>query len=679
MIIFRIAYSQIHTQQSADSLAKLLSQITDYQTKVLALHQLATFFLERDITKSLDYGKQALEVATKYNYHFGTIQAYTHLGNLYSQIGKYSEATQYLLKAIQIADEYNYQQQKQKVLNSIGLLYRSQKNYTKAIQNFRQSLQIAEQLKDKVAIADAENFIGSCYYLMGEYETALQYYNNALSTRKMLKDELGVAKVLNNIGLIYKRQGKYAEALANFEHTLKVQEKIGSATGLAIVLDNIGDTYLLLNDLEKALAFHQRGFQLAQKVQNKELLLDAYQSLANTFAAKKDFEQAYYYEHQFVLLQDSLISTEIQKRLADEQIAQTLAQKEKELELSMQKSKLKEMQLAQNQYFTLFISIVLLLVIFLGLQIYWRYKHNKETTQKLQEALTILQLRTQEVQQQAQEIQQQNLIITENHEKLTDSILYAKRIQDAMLLTEQEIHKIYPEMFVLYLPKDIVSGDFYWLDAQKDAKGKLEKLLLIVADCTGHGVPGAFMTLLGQSFLNNIIKERKIEQPALILKELDKQITLILQQKTTHNLGDKHDGMDVAIMQWEVYANQIHFAGAKRPLYLFRNEQLIIYKGDKKAIGGDKPAQQISEPFLQETIQVLPKDVIYLFSDGYADQFGDKPNVKYTLKRFKEQLFSICSQPMNIQKRQLLENLHLWQGEQRQTDDILVIGLQIKT
>lgn len=280
-----------------------------------------------------------------------------------------------------------------------------------------------------------------------------------------------------------------------------------------------------------------------------------------------------------------------------------------------------------------------------------------------------VRLRTIEIEKQKEQIEQQrdllykqNIEIQKINKDLTSSIEYAQRIQSAILPDEKYISKFFDDHFILFLPRDIVSGDFYWF-YQKD-----NFIIYSAIDCTGHGVPGAFMSLIGSKILTTIVQIKKIYEPDEILKELNKDIISTLNQENT----ETQDGMDMALCKIELDKKIVKFAGAKNPLYVIYNNELTIYKASKQSIGGF----QFSD-FSKEVIEYKSPTYFYMFSDGYADQFGDGDKGKFMVSRFKNLLLEIYKLPMQEQKQILHQRLRQWQGQNYQTDDILVIGFKL--
>lgn len=269
-----------------------------------------------------------------------------------------------------------------------------------------------------------------------------------------------------------------------------------------------------------------------------------------------------------------------------------------------------------------------------------------------------------QVKERTAEIIQQKHVIEEKNKDITDSINYAKTIQEAILPDKEIKYRVFPNAFVLFKPKDIVSGDFYWFTEKNG------KRIIAACDCTGHGVPGALMSMIGNNVLHQIVNENGITGPSLILDELNKGIIKALKQEQQ---TERKDGMDVALLTF-VSDSKVEFAGAQRPLWIIRNSEHLEIKGDKFAIGGIKTENEGKHT--NHVIDIQKDDVLYIFSDGYADQFSDSDK-KLMTKRFKEILLEIHQKPLPEQEKYLDDFIEKWKGRFEQTDDILVIGIKI--
>jgi serine phosphatase RsbU (regulator of sigma subunit) len=344
------------------------------------------------------------------------------------------------------------------------------------------------------------------------------------------------------------------------------------------------------------------------------------------------------------------------------------------MEREIQLLRVKEKELENNQRNVLLYSLMgVIFLILIILVILWVNNRRKNKVNQ------ILRKQNQEINQQKEEILSQRdrmktqtqvlegavSQIDKKNKQITDSIRYAKQIQTAMLPFKDRMDKAIPEYFILFKPKDIVSGDFYWFMYRNG------KIYLAAVDCTGHGVPGAFMSLIGNQLLDHIVNENKLDSPELILNELHKRVRIALNQ----DQGQNDDGMDISLCVIDPKTRKLHFAGAKSPICYIKDNELVEIKGNKKPVGG--PQKEVERLFTKHTIEMEDSTTFYLFSDGYQDQFGHSEHKKYMNKRFREFLFSISYLPMEEQHIKLDAELENWKGETIQTDDILVAGFRM--
>lgn len=293
-------------------------------------------------------------------------------------------------------------------------------------------------------------------------------------------------------------------------------------------------------------------------------------------------------------------------------------------------------------------------------------KANKELENKVKERTAEIAEKNHQLLERNEEIAAQRDLVTEQHQSITESIQYAKKIQTALLPPEAYVNELIKENFILFKPRDIVSGDFYWIRQVKDY------IFVVAADCTGHGVPGALMSMLGISFLNEIVLKNEVEQTNEVLNELRRKVKYSLRQ--TGKDGEAKDGMDLALAAINIRTNILHFSGAYNPIYIARNKEIIQIKADKMPIGihpNERPT------FTNHEFELQPNDNLYLFSDGFSDQLGHRTGKKFMSKNFRELLQTICQGSMHQQKETLDDTIEDWKGDVEQTDDILVIGIRV--
>ena len=299
----------------------------------------------------------------------------------------------------------------------------------------------------------------------------------------------------------------------------------------------------------------------------------------------------------------------------------------------------------------------------------YQEKEKQEILSKQKENLEL------QVTERTKEVVQQKKVIEEKNKDITDSINYAKRIQDAILPSEDQIKKMLPECFVLFKPKDIVSGDFYFFSEVQENPPLGDRGAVIAAalDCTGHGVPGAFMSMVGYNHLKRIVNEQGTTDTSKILDELHKQVLHSMNRDMTKR--DSKDGMDVAIVSIDKQKREVQFSGAVRPLYYFVNGNFNEIKGERYSIAGVKEIG--SAPYAATTIKVTEPTTFYLFSDGFADQFGGKEGKKLMSKNFRELLASVQDKTMEEQRKFLGNFIEEWKGNKEQMDDVMVIGIRL--
>ncbi len=295
----------------------------------------------------------------------------------------------------------------------------------------------------------------------------------------------------------------------------------------------------------------------------------------------------------------------------------------------------------------------------------WRLSYLRKAKTKLEETVNE---RTQELAQKNDKLETAYLEIELKNKDITDSLRYALQIQKAILPTKATIKASLPDSFILYKPKDIVSGDFYWYDED-------DTINIAAVDCTGHGVPGAFVSMVGYNALNNIVHDQHISEPGKVLKLLHKKVKMMLNQDSENTVAT-NDGMDIALCNIDSKNKTIKYAGANRPLYYISNDQLEEIRGTRYCIGGYQTEDE--RDFVTNEIRYKTGDCIYISSDGYADQFGGENGKKFMTKKLKALLVEISQLPMEQQKKQLEEALISWKGNHDQIDDILLIGIRLQ-
>ncbi|MGB1318536.1 MAG: PP2C family protein-serine/threonine phosphatase, partial [Flavobacteriales bacterium] len=420
-----------------------------------------------------------------------------------------------------------------------------------------------------------------------------------------------------------------------------------------ITLSSIGEIYKEKKQSKLGLSYLRRALKEAKTYGSTEDQISVFEDLSQTYADLGDFKASYDYQQLAVKVKDSLDRLIGTRDLAEMQVKFETEQKQREIELLGKEKEVQDLRLTKQIAVRNMVIVFSVLALIMLLLIYGRYRTKKKANEALDK--------------KNQEIEQQKKTVEEKNHEITSSIEYAKRIQDAIMPSMDEIKSALPNSFVYYRPKEIVSGDFYWFAKQKDT------CFIAAVDCTGHGVPGAFMSMIGNDHLNQIVNVEQRSKPDEILNRLHHEIQVTLKQK--HGVTDNHDGMDIALCAINQKEQKLLFSSANRYLYHIRENEFSETKGDHFNLGGIMH-EDVRHYNLHE-IDLKKGDVFYVFSDGVSDQFGGEKSKKFGYKRLKELLMSLHQKPMEEQKAIFEKTLVDWMGDGDQIDDFLLIGIRI--
>jgi serine phosphatase RsbU (regulator of sigma subunit) len=618
-----------------------------------------------DFPLALNNYNMSLKIRKETDDKVGIAASYNNIGLVYYNVGDFEKSLDNYLKSLAVKEAIG-DASIGSTYSNIGNIYMSQNNFSKALETYNKYLATSEALNDKYGIGTSCNNIGNVYNRLGENTKAMQYHSRALAIRQELNDKKGVAASYNNIGNVYGQLGDYEKALFNHQKSQKLAEEIGDKQGIGLSYLNIGMAYVELGRPEEGLQQLEKSLAVNREIGDKETVLDTYNALSNLFNKIQNYEKAYYYHKLSSDLKDSLLNEQSNRQIAEMNTRYDSEKKDKELikkdaEISIRQAETERKNFQRNTFFAGFaLMLVLALFIFRG------YRQKKSINVQLQDKNEL--------------IESQKTLVEEKNKKITDSINYARRIQKAILPDDALIASCLPESFIFFKPKDIVSGDFYWLfKADNPNNDELESVknvytqnqfLLAAVDCTGHGVPGALMSMMGYNLLEQVVKEHGIYQPAMILDELSRLVIESLYHKDGRD-GVK-DGMDIALCKINAETNELEYAGAHNPLYIIRGGNLIEIKADKRPVGlSTKPGK-----FTNHLIKLEDGDVIYIFSDGFVDQKGGPENKKFFYQPFQQLLLQIHKLSMSQQQQELERVINEWKGHNEQIDDILVIGVK---
>ena len=643
--------------------------------------------LEGDFIEAVTYYKSSLEIDKRTNNKSGVASSLTNLGNIFQKQGDYEKAIEYYIEVLKIQEELGNKLGIADIYNNIGALNEKQREFDSALKNYQKALILYVEIQNKRKSANALNNIGAVLSKQQQYTKALEYYYQALEIRKEYGAQKGIASTMINIGQLHQELKNYDKAYGYYRESLAIFLKIQSKPGLANAYQAIGSYYKDIRNYPKSIENLNTALSIAKELQLRLNLQEVYKELSLVYAGWVKYPKAYEYRLLFEAMKDSLTTEDNSRNIIELQLQFEFEKEQKERELKSELEKLRtQKELNKQKIINYSLLGGLLAIIIIAFLIYRAYsiknkdnlllaEQKKQIHQKNEE----LKLYQEEIISQKEYLQIQNDLRTKQLEeigkknrKISDSIHYASRIQKALLPPEHSLSLHFSDYFLLNRPKDIVSGDFYW------SKTFGDKVFLAVADATGHGIPGAFMSLLGISFLNEVVKNQNNDNAAQILGKLRDLLKTSLN--SADNKSKTGDGIDIAFCIIDKKEKEIQFSGAYNPMIIIKTDkdsgerQLTELKGDKMPIGTHIKEET---PFTNQTVKFEYTDKLYLFTDGYLDQFGGLDGRKFLLNKFKELLLEICILPMPEQKTKILNVYADWKEERDQIDDILILGFSL--
>ncbi len=581
------------------------------------------------------------------------------LGKEHYQHGDISFGLKYLEQSALLFSQLGEKEQVARIEQLLGNIQSSFRNFDSALKFYNSAFSYWKKTDNKRVISSLHNNLGLVYNEMGDSAKASYEFFTSLGIRMEIGDSILIGQTYNNIGTLRYTAGRYPEALDYFKKGLIYRRSLNTPiTSQYESMINIGKTLIKLNRLAEAELILRQGYSGGQKENSLELSRRALAQLKEIYKISGRFAEAYKMQEEYYLITDSLFSEqkrqnslkagvqyEYIKKIQQDSL---LREEEKRMAL-LEEQKEEALRAESTKRIWILIGSLSLILIMVGVIAFILHRGNKEK-KKVNELITA---QRDQLEQKQKEIQ--------------DSIRYAKRIQDALLPSQQEIKNVFPDSFIYYRPKDIISGDFYWAETIGG------KTWIALADCTGHGVPGAMMSMLGISFLNETLREKGDVGPARMLDELHRKVVSSLNRDITQR--ELMDGMDLALLCIDRERNMLIFSLACRPLLVLSKGEKKLIKGERDSIGGIKETE--SSPFRQLMISVKPGDSIYLYSDGFADQFGGPSGKKYKSKMLEEFLLEGSKFPKSEQARMLTKEFESWKGGLEQVDDVTVLGITI--
>lgn len=627
-----------------------------------------------DIPKAMDYWHKSLEIQEKMEDKQGMAYSLNNMGSVYHHQGDIHKALDYLHRSLKIQEEIDDKKGISNSLNNIAGIYGNQGDHKKALEYYQRSLKIREGLKDQRAIGTSYNNIGYSYTNLGNIDKAMEYYEKSLKIREGINDRKGIANSLTNIGSIYNKKGDVNKALDFYKKGLAIQSEIGHKEGISTSNARIAELLLKKGQVNEALTYALVSFKISRELGFPENITDAASILKDIYRRQNKFKEAFDMHELEIQMRDSLTNAETkkesvrksfqyqyEKKAAADSVKNAEEQKVRSALLTAQNAQL---QKERTTRIALFGGI--LLITAFSIFVFNRFRVTRRQKEIIEEQKEAVEKQRELADARRVLAEEQKEIIKEKQKEIIDSIQYASKIQQAILTGEEYIAENFKgEFFIFYQPKDIVSGDFYW------AVSHHQKFFLLSGDCTGHGVPGAFMSLLNISYLNENVVGKGLIHTADILNE---QRTQIVKSLNPTGLENSKDGMDCVLCAFDIDKMHLEFSAANSPLWLIRKNEIMEIKGDKMPVG---KYDFENKPFSQHSIDLEKGDMIYIFTDGFADQFGGANGKKFMYKKLKETLLSVSALPMNAQRDHLDKCLKEWMGNTEQVDDITVIGVRV--
>lgn len=575
--------------------------------------------LKGDLKNTIEKLNQAISLFEKHKEQKGMAMAYSLKSIALARLGKNEERHGYLIKAKNIYLELKDAEGLSNVLLNLTDAYVDLKRYDEAIRELEERSKL--NIKDNRGGFYAENHYGHIYFDLGKIDEAISHYKKAIEIArhyKMLDSEI---------------------------------------TGLT----HLAECYQKQNNHLSAKGYYFQALDLARRHHLMVEEADALKGMIALYEAEQDFRNGFFSLKQYKSIQDSIFTIEKIKSINNIEHKLQLTEKEKiiaEQNLSLEKEKV---ELASSKNKGLMLAAGLIII---GIAFVFLFYYNRRT------ALLFSLIKKQKA-----EVEVQKEIIEEKNKEVMDSISYARYIQGSMLPSEKAMNALFKENFVLYKPKDIVAGDFYWTEVID------RKTFLLVGDCTGHGVPGAMVSIVACNAINRAVKEFRLSDPAHILDKVNE----LMQETFSKSDYEVKDGMDVALCVIDQEAMKMDVAGAYNPVWIVsppaiktdlweESWNLSQITTDKQPIG--KFEDELL-PFQRKTISLEKGEMIYLFTDGYVDQFGGPKGKKFKHKQFQELLTRIAQFPAQEQKNRLNQAIENWRGSLDQVDDICVIGIRI--
>lgn len=637
--LLEFAEQQLKRSENDDSI-----RFTFEKVRATALNNIGYLFnITGEDDSALEYYQKAFAIQERLGDKQGMSATLVNIGSIYRARGLLARALESFYGSLRLIEETNDIQGKSLIYNTIGYLYYTQQEYNLAIDYYQRSLEIRKELNNEYGIATVYSNLGLVYVELHDLDKAMDYFAQAIALEEKISDYDGIAISLQNMGSVLEKQGELALALEKYNESLAIHEESDNPRGISSVLHNVASIQLAMNDLHEAKRNALKSLSIAEKISFVEGVRNAAEILYQIENQQSNWKESLRYYQQYVLMRDSITN--------DDNLSATIsAQFEHEIEKKAivdSVKRIEELKIKQAEIDLL------------------NLENEKKDANRLLLILGLLFLTI-----LSALFINRNRIIRRQNREISSSILYAKNLQDSVLPTDKRIADIFPDSFVFCKPKDVVSGDFYVVDYIKMKDGETMPTF-IVGDCTGHGIPGAVLSLMSNVLVQESFIQGSVNSPS---EALDFVRSRLIKFLSSQEGNITRDGMDIGFCILNKKTNQISFSGANISCVIVRNKEVIEYKGGKQHVGYSENIQ----PFTNVVIDIEKDDCVYLYSDGYRDQFGGERNKKFSKKRLHQTLTEISHLPMHDVGVSLENGFLEWKKDEEQLDDVTVLGIRIE-
>lgn len=728
-LIVKLLQPTIVGTEQADSLIEKAKSICinggyNFETALIYRYYGKKHLIQGEYQKSIDSLKKSLNYLNVKKDSTDIAITFQFISSACINSNKYDSALFYCDRAKNIFNIKKDLKNLASAYNTLGGIYYSQGNIPKSIEAFTKSLDIKKELGDSIAIANSLNNIAMIYDSQEKNEAALELYHRALDIYQKKDNKRGIEWTSNNIAVIYKKTGKYSEAIEMFSRSLEINKnsnnnnpneqgktlnnigllylelkdyqksigffnqalealtQSGNENGIAAAYINLGRVHLVQKNYAKSETYYTKSLELATRNDSKEWIRDSYEGLYQTTKALGKHKTALQFHEKFKLLNDSLRSLENLNKLDQLKVEFETDQKEKEIALLSKDNELNTLKLKKHESVThLLLTIIIssLIIIFLILLYVHRLKADKtlliqkntEITQQKEKILAQrdmleasnieLNQQKEELLSQSEQIEIQHQLISGINRRMTEGLEYASLIQQTLLPSSGVFSKHFSDQFILFKPKDIVSGDLYWTWEEND------EIIFAVADCTGHGVAGAFMSVMAISLLKDAVSVNKLNRPEQIANYLYNEFI-----KSSNLELNSIVGIDFIISKYSAKEKKLSYCGNHMNFIWLKDGEIELYK-----VGRMFNANSSQYKFQENSINLKEDVKLYFYTDGYTDQLSGIKRKKMGRNELQKLIVSIERQPMYLQSETIDTFYNKWKGNFEQVDDVLVIGLKV--